>query len=67
MKDPKIITAVVLIALSTIAVVVGPRVGLDTDAIAAINGAINMVALVLGVQAPNAQTRALLAAQEKTE
>ena len=67
MRDPKVIIAVALIAISTIAAIVGPKVGLDTSDVGLINAALNTIALVLGVQAPNAQTRALLAAQEKTE
>ena len=67
MKDPKVIIAVALVAISTVAAIVGPKVGLDTSDVGLINAALNTIALVLGVQAPNAQTRALLAAQEKTE
>jgi len=66
-KDPKVIIAVALVAISTVAAIVGPKVGLDTSDVGLINAALNTIALVLGVQAPNAQTRALLAAQEKTE
>lgn len=65
--DANVTTAVVLVIISTLATAIGPQLGLTPEGIAAINMGANSLAVMLGVRAPNAETRALRDAQKGGE